>query len=63
MDYYSANRRQVAANPEVQNIMAKRNASLERNVAVRNTAPAPVADGPDDFDAAFAHFARKRNKT
>jgi uncharacterized protein YqcC (DUF446 family) len=63
MDYYSASRRQVAANPEVQNILAKRNASLERNVAVKNTAPAPVADSPDDFEAAFAHFARKRNKT
>ena len=63
MDYYSASRRQVAANPEVQNILAKRTASLERNVAVRNTAPSPVAEGPDDFEAAFAHFARKRNKT
>lgn len=63
IDYYSASRRQVAANPEVQNIMAKRNASLERNVSVKNSAPAPVNDGPDDFESAFAHFARKRNQT
>ena len=62
MDYFSANRRPVAANPEVQNIQAKRQQALERHVAVRNSAPAPVADGPDDFEAAFAHFARKRSR-
>lgn len=60
MDYFTASRRQQAANPEVQNIQAKRQQALQRNVSVRNTAPAPVADAPDDFESAFKYFARKR---
>jgi hypothetical protein len=53
MDYFSANRRPVAANPEVQNIQAKRQQALEKHVSIRNSAAAPVADGPDDFEAFF----------
>lgn len=64
MDYYTGykGRNQAAANPEVQDTIAKRQAALQRNVSVKNTAPAPVSDGPDDFESAFEYFARKRNK-
>jgi len=59
MDYFSATRRSVAANPEVQNIQAKRQQALEKHVSIKNSAPAPINDGPDDFEAAFNHYARR----
>lgn len=62
MDYFSATRRQVAANPEVQNIQAKRQQALEKHVSIKNSAPAPVNDGPDDFEAAFNHFASRLDR-
>lgn len=60
MDYFSAGRRPVAANQEVQNIQARRQQSQQRHVSVRNSAPAPIADSPDDFESAFNYFARKK---
>ena len=62
MDYYKGSRPAVAANPAVQNILDKRQASLQRNVSVKNTAPAPVADAADDFESAFAFYARQKEK-
>lgn len=62
LDYYSAISR-PASNPAVQEIREKRNQSLARNVTVRNTAPAPTGDAPDDFEAAFRFYAKQKERT
>lgn len=62
LDYYSATRPRPVENAEVQQIAQRRQQSLERNVSVRNSAPAPIADAPDDFEAAFNHYSRQRER-
>lgn len=61
LDFYSALNR-PAANPAVQEIREKRDQALARNVAVRNTAPAPTGDAPDDFEAAFRFYAKQKER-
>lgn len=63
LDFYKAlNGKAVQSNPAVQQIREKRSRALERNVTVRNTAPAPVGDAPDDFETAFRYYAQKRER-
>jgi hypothetical protein len=64
LDYFSGGKRGGNPPPDarVQEIKAKRDAALQRNVSVRNTSAAVIPDAPDDFDQAFDFFARKRAK-
>lgn len=50
------------SNPAVKEIREKRSQALQRNVAVRNTAPAPVGDAPDDFESAFKFYAKRKER-
>lgn len=61
LDFYSAVSRPTS-NPAVQEIREKRSQALARNVSVRNTAPAPTGDAPDDFEAAFSFYAKQRER-
>jgi hypothetical protein len=62
LDYFTGGKRPDKGVSEVQSIKEKREQQLNRHVSVRNTAPAPVADAPDDFESAFRHFSAKRER-
>lgn len=66
LDYYTGGARfkqqQAEPNPAVNQVQARRQAAMERNVSVKNSAPAPVSDAPDDFESAFNFYARRLGK-
>lgn len=63
LDYYTGGKRATPqANADVQEIREKRQQALLRNVNVRNSAPPPVGDSPDDFENAFAYYAKKAER-
>ena len=64
LDYFTGGKRGAPpqADPQIQEIKARREQALQRNVTVRNTSAPQIADAPDDFDSAFAYFAKKRER-
>lgn len=63
LDYYTGGTRfKQEPNPQVRSVQAKRQAAMERHTSVRNTAPAPVTDAPDDFESAFNYYAKRLGK-
>lgn len=63
LDYYTGGKRfQQEPNAKVQQVQARRQDALQRHTSVRNTAPAPVTDAPDDFESAFKFYARRLGK-
>ena len=64
LDYFTGGKRGAPpqADPQIQEIKARREQALQRNVTVRNTSATPIADAPDDYEAAFAYFAKKRER-
>ncbi len=62
IDYFTGGQRPQQGASTVQSIQEKRAQQLSRHVSVKNTAPPPVADAPDDFASAFKFFAHKRER-
>lgn len=67
MDYFTGGARfkqpqAVAPNPQVGEVQARRQAAMQRNVSVKNSAPAPVTDAPDDYESAFNFYAKRLGK-
>ena len=63
LDYYTGGKRfQKEPNAKVQQVQARRQEALQRHTSVRNTAPAPVTDAPDDFESAFNFYAKRLGK-
>lgn len=64
IDYFTGGKRfkQPESNPQVQQVKAQRQAALQRNQSVRNTSPAPIAEGLDDYESAFAFYANKAKR-
>lgn len=63
LDYYTGGQRfRQEPNAQVQQVQSRRQAAMERNTSVRTSAPAPVADAPDDFESAFNYYAKRLGK-
>lgn len=66
LDYYTGGQRfaeqAAAANPQVNQVQVRRQAAMERNVSVRNSAPPPVTDAQDDYYSAFDYYAKRVGK-
>ena len=66
LDYFTGGARfkttEPQGNSQVQQIKEQRQATLQRNQSVRNTAPPPVGDSADDFESAFQYFANKAKR-
>lgn len=67
LEYYGAPKanasKEEPGNTQAQEIKAKRDAALQRNVTVRNNAAAPVSpDAADDFESAFAFYSKQRER-
>lgn len=58
--YQAASAKETPQASQVADIKQKRQQRLEQNVAIRNTGVPPVADQPDDFEAAFKFFSKKK---
>jgi hypothetical protein len=46
----------------VGDIKSQRSAALQRNLSVRNTSATTISDAPDDFENAFAFYAKRRER-